>query len=471
MAKKLSSRSKKAVPLVVVALALVPPGAAFAGGDTSAGCGEGAAVIVAGTGAPRNHEGLPTGGVEGAGKRYANEGYKVEYVDYPTDLFPVGPIPYDQDVAIGKAATEKAVSRYQAQCPGKPVTVVGYSQGARIAGDVISDAGNGRSKVKAEGLRGELYSDPRRQGLDGVGGIENTLAGLTPLPGATMSGPRAGGFGSVPVTGYCLQGDPICDLPNPLLRPFAAVDGLVGYFTKHGYYPARMNEPVGDGRTWHCDPAYAGYYADCEVPADPAVAQAIEQRAAQQPETGTPTAVVNNLIGVVDSLYNFNLFGVAGNTLGAGDNLGQTLGLWDAHPAPLETAPAVPDATAPDATAPAAPAVVDPAAPAAPVAPATVAPQAVTPPAESAPVNLGWSGDTLPLTVTGNVAPPAGEAQPMFQLNVNLQTGISGASGITPDTTPAQAMSTLSWNPMNGSVGVGIGGAAYDFVTGYTQVN
>lgn len=240
-------------------------------------CGNGAAVIVAGTNAPRNAEGLPTGGVTVIGKRYAAQGYQVTYVDYPTHLWPLGPTPYDEDVAIGKAATEKAVAGYQRRCPGKPVVVAGYSQGARIAGDVLAEAGTGKARrgISADGLSGELYSDPRRDGNDDGRGIENVLIGL--IPGLTMSGPRPGGFGRVPVTQYCLEGDPICDLPSPVRRPVSALDGVVGYFTKHGYYPARMHKPVHDDRSWECTPDTVGHTSDCVVAAPPATVSAAHE--------------------------------------------------------------------------------------------------------------------------------------------------------------------------------------------------
>lgn len=257
-----------AVVAGVVATAVAGFGTSAALADPG-GCGNGAAVIVAGTNAPRNAEGLPTGGVTGIGERYTAQEYRVTYVDYPTHLWPLGPTPYDEDVAIGKAATEKAVAGYQRRCPGKPVVLAGYSQGARIAGDVLHEAGTGRARrgISAEGLSGELYSDPRREGNDDGRGIENVLVGL--IPGLTMSGPRPGGFGRVPVTQYCLEGDPICDLPSPVRRPVSALDGVLGYFTKHGYYPARMRTPVHDDRVWDCTPA-AGQTADCLVAAPPA---------------------------------------------------------------------------------------------------------------------------------------------------------------------------------------------------------
>ncbi len=210
-------------------------------------CGSGAAVVVAGTNATRDSSGRPTGGITGAAQRYSERGYHVTYVDYPTDLWPLGAISYDDDVRLGKIATERAVSTYQSRCPGMPVVILGYSQGARIAGDVLSDAGNGRNAggVRTEGLSGELYSDPRRGGRGGSTGVENALIGL--IPGITLAGPRSGGFGNVPVREVCVAGDGVCDVPDPLLDPVGAADGFLGYFVKHGYYPARMRRVPATG--------------------------------------------------------------------------------------------------------------------------------------------------------------------------------------------------------------------------------
>ena len=243
-------------------------------GDASAArggsCGAGAAIVVPGTNAPRTASGVPSGGVNGIGKRYAAQGYRVQYVDYPTSLWPLGAISYNDDVALGKAATERAIADYQARCPGRPVVVSGYSQGARVAGDVISDAAHGRRsvsgrRVSTRGLSGELYSDPRRAGRNGYGGVENALIGL--IPGMMMSGPRDGGFGAVAVRQICVQGDGVCDAPDPLTHPLGALDALSGYFFKHGDYPWRMGSaPVAGGPRWagmRCRPQ--GRTLDCVV--------------------------------------------------------------------------------------------------------------------------------------------------------------------------------------------------------------
>ncbi|GEE01965.1 hypothetical protein nbrc107696_24110 [Gordonia spumicola] len=260
---------KRSLPHVLLSFSALAAILPLAPGTANAdSCGNGAAIVVAGTNAPRNAHGIPVGGVTGVGSRYKSDGYQVQYVNYPTSLWPLGPISYDDDVALGKAATEHAISAYQQRCPGKPIVVSGYSQGARVAGDVLSDVANGRQKgapITAKGLSGELYSDPRRVGRPDSTGVENALIGL--IPGLTMSGPRDGGFGTIPVKQVCTEGDGICDVPDPLYDPIGAADAFLGYFLKHGYYPGRMNHDPADKAKWgDMDCVDQGDTADCVTP-------------------------------------------------------------------------------------------------------------------------------------------------------------------------------------------------------------
>ena len=200
----------------------------------------------------------------------------------------------------GTAATKSAIAGYQSSCPGSPVKVVGYSQGARVAGDVLSDIGNDRDDkdivatdkngdplldengdpvivddISSDGLSGELYSDPRQNGDKTGRGIEQSLIGV--IPGLTMTGPREGGFGDIPVTSVCAEGDPICDLPDPLYDPIGALDGLVGYFTKHGYYPFHMYQDPASWTNKTC--TTSGSTTTCEIKQSSAIVGLLRQGA------------------------------------------------------------------------------------------------------------------------------------------------------------------------------------------------
>lgn len=289
---------------LAVAGATALPGGIARGQDPGYRCQAGAVVIVAGTndvnapsqiGVKQRYTGLhPNGAPNPNSDYFGDDAYRVVTPGYPTTLWPIGAVGYDDDVARGTLATVQAIVEYQANCPGRNVVVVGYSQGARVAGDVLNQVGTATETevrdgivykkvvgsdgqtylISAEKMTGELYSDPRRDGPESGRGIELALAGV--IPGLTMSGPRPGGFGAIPVTSYCYEGDPICDLPDLLHDPVGAIDGFVGYFTKHGFYVWRMWAPVADAHQWHCaeSPAAAGVgYVDCVVPAPSAISE------------------------------------------------------------------------------------------------------------------------------------------------------------------------------------------------------
>ncbi len=106
------------------------------------------------------------------------------------------------------------------RCPLTRYVIMGFSQGAVIAGDLASNIGNGRG-VLADGdqdfvLGVGLIADGRRQpgkqndidpSPEGVG-AEIALGGMGSIvPGITMTGPRNGGFGELEdrVQSICVQ--------------------------------------------------------------------------------------------------------------------------------------------------------------------------------------------------------------------------------------------------------------------------
>ncbi|MBA4022063.1 MAG: hypothetical protein C0482_06830 [Gordonia sp.] len=251
--RSMAAAATVAVTLPVVGFLAQPANAA----DDPVDCAQGRVFVVPGTADPNS---LHTAGLE---TRYGTQGkdYRIEVVEYPGVLWPLGATSYDQSVDEGIANLETAVAAYHAACPERPVVIVGYSQGARIAGDVLSEIGRGQSSVDIDPapVSGELYSDPRRTGDAQGRGIELILPGV--LPGITMNGPREG-FGGASVTQFCVEGDPICDLQDPLHYPFRAIDGLLGYFVKHVTY----DDDIENGPDVSGGPA-----DDVLIPSDPAI--------------------------------------------------------------------------------------------------------------------------------------------------------------------------------------------------------
>ena len=134
---------------------------------------------------------------------------------------------YNDSRKEGAAATVRAMTDMNNRCPLTSFVLVGFSQGAVIAGDLASDIGNGRGPVDADLVLGvTLIADGRRQ--PGVGqdvgpnapgqGAEITLKEVPTLSvlGLTMSGERAGGFGALNnrTNQICAPGDLICSAPQ-----------------------------------------------------------------------------------------------------------------------------------------------------------------------------------------------------------------------------------------------------------------
>ncbi len=135
-------------------------------------------------------------------------------------------ISYNDSRAEGTRAAVKALTDMTNRCPLTSYVLVGFSQGAVIAGDIASDIGNGRGPVDDDLVLGvTLIADGRRE--QGVGqdvgpnppgeGAEITLQEVPVLSGLglTMTGKRPGGFGSLNdrTNEICGQGDLICAAP------------------------------------------------------------------------------------------------------------------------------------------------------------------------------------------------------------------------------------------------------------------
>ena len=138
-----------------------------------------------------------------------------------------GQMNYNDSRAEGTRAAVKAMTDMNNRCPLTSYVLVGFSQGAVIAGDMASDIGNGRGPVDADLVLGVmLIADGRRQ--TGVGmeigpnppgqGAEITLNEVPMLSsmGLTMTGPRPGGFGILNdrTNEICATGDLICSAPE-----------------------------------------------------------------------------------------------------------------------------------------------------------------------------------------------------------------------------------------------------------------
>ena len=72
---------------------------------------------------------------------------------------------YNDSRAEGTRAAVKAMTNMNNRCPLTSYVLVGFSQGAVIAGDIASDIGNGRGPVDEDLLLGVCHVDGRRAHL------------------------------------------------------------------------------------------------------------------------------------------------------------------------------------------------------------------------------------------------------------------------------------------------------------------
>jgi hypothetical protein len=151
---------------------------------------------------------------------------------------------YNDSRKEGMDASVKAITEINNRCPLTSFVIVGFSQGAVIAGDLASDIGNGRGPIDQDLVLGvTLIADGRRD--EGVGmdigpnppghGAEITLHELPMLSsmGLTMTGSRVGGFGALNdrTNQICASGDLICAAPPEAFSVFnlpQTLDTLIG---------------------------------------------------------------------------------------------------------------------------------------------------------------------------------------------------------------------------------------------------
>lgn len=136
------------------------------------------------------------------------------------------PLTLGQSRKAGTDALSARMKAIAAQCPTAKQVLLGYSQGALIAGDVLSAIGNGKGPVPDSAvLAGGLLSDPARTQTTSNLDSDQPTAQPVSLPGAEsfvgpnvvgqgVVGARPDGFGTLAdkVTSFCGAQDSICAL-------------------------------------------------------------------------------------------------------------------------------------------------------------------------------------------------------------------------------------------------------------------
>lgn len=172
-------------------------------------------------------------------------------------------VPYDQSRAEGTDKARAEIAATHDHCPYTSFVLLGFSQGAVIAGDLTSEIGNGDGPVSEELVQGSiLIADGRR--LPGEGqspglspgngqGMEISLepvTGITQLiAGATMTGARPGGFGALDdrTAQICDARDLICNAPLNVVDGAARFQEFIANNAIHAMYGT--NPDVIEGTT------------------------------------------------------------------------------------------------------------------------------------------------------------------------------------------------------------------------------
>lgn len=162
---------------------------------------------------------------------YLTLGYTVEHVEYPGGIL-AGVAgwtqDYDDSVAIGLSNLRDRIDAQERACGSSTrYVLLGYSQGARIVGDLAAEIDRGElGEDLADRVQVRLYADPRQPQT----GIEVALAGEKAPDGVTFMGERAP-FQRLDIEWICAPTDGVCDAHEPL-----GPEAFVGYLATHTSY-------------------------------------------------------------------------------------------------------------------------------------------------------------------------------------------------------------------------------------------
>ncbi len=153
---------------------------------------------------------------------------------------------YDSSVSQGYDNLLSTVVNTHHADPGARYTIVGYSQGAQAADEVLQTIAAGGTDIPKSQVDGMLYSDPEQPGS---GFWHLVPTGWSAL-GFTAPGTGPADFSGIPVERFCIHTDGICDATT--------LDSFPGVFEEHGLYwqPGNiMTQTIahdgGNGIVWY----------------------------------------------------------------------------------------------------------------------------------------------------------------------------------------------------------------------------
>ncbi|MDP0399974.1 cutinase family protein [Tsukamurella strandjordii] len=152
----------------------------------------------------------------------------VAQLSNPVAIPPDGQASYEKSRTEGYDKSVAQITKVYNKCKLTGFVLMGFSQGAVIAGDIAGEIAAGKGPIPAENVLGVgLISDPRREPGDarttgpnppGVG-VEVAYGGFS-FGSLALRGKREGGFGVLKDRTYSLCGmkDPICNQPKDIFQ-------------------------------------------------------------------------------------------------------------------------------------------------------------------------------------------------------------------------------------------------------------
>lgn len=135
-----------------------------------------------------------------------------------------GAASYDDSVRQGYDNLLATVESTYNTDPDARYTIVGYSQGAQAADEVLQTIAEHRTGIPTSSVEGKLYADPRQPGTGSWSVVPQGWGAF----GFTSTGPGPVDFAGIPVARYCIHTDLACDATSLISIP--------GLLTQHPRY-------------------------------------------------------------------------------------------------------------------------------------------------------------------------------------------------------------------------------------------
>ncbi|WP_189300798.1 cutinase family protein [Streptomyces albospinus] len=119
----------------------------------------------------------------------------------------IGALSYDDSERQGYDNLLAKVESVHKADPDARYTIVGYSQGAQAADQVLQAIAEKRTDIPTSRVEGKLYADPRQPDT----GLWSRVPRGWSAFGFTSTGPGPVDFAGIPVARYCIHSDLACD--------------------------------------------------------------------------------------------------------------------------------------------------------------------------------------------------------------------------------------------------------------------